>query len=142
MHNAFELKYKNANLIKRLMAYSIMIFMMNHDIDENSPLDEWKLNNKCWNGEIPSIFELDIIVDEMNKHKDTLNEEFKLNVNEWNRDDIRSLMHRFNVYHSALSQTEGKNLTALDISLKIKSYVNHSFWWYFKTSLSLMKSES
>ena len=130
---AFKAAFIDKLFYQKLLAYCSIIGAMKYEGNEERPIEEWKPNDKYWMGsELPSIYDLDIITDEMNHQRDDINMTFKLNVNTWSRDDVRLLMRSFEHMYDGFCYVNNRKLSLFEVCAKLSSFVNCSFWQHWR----------
>lgn len=132
--DAFKCAFIRKKFYKKLLAYGCIIGCMKYkynEIDTNIPSDKWK-RTEVWDGELPSIYNLDAIVDKMNNQRDELNEICKLDEDEWSRDDVRNLMQAFEQIHNGFSRVENRDFNLVESCSEIIKFINTPFWHRFK----------
>lgn len=125
------------NFYKKLLAYGYVISCMKYDHEDQNFLSNDLKRNDVWNDELPSIYNLDEITNEMNSQRDKLNKTFKFNVVKWNRNDVRNLMQAFKQMHNDFSKLKNKNFTLIESYSTLKTYIEISFWRRFKINYKL-----
>lgn len=140
--DAFKYAFIKKKFYKKLLAYGSIIGCMKYDeIDANIPPDEWK-RTEVWDGELPSIYNLDAIVDRMNSERNELNERCKLDEDEWHRDDVRNLMQAFEQLHNGFSRVENRDFNLAESCSKIMQFIEMPFWRRFKHFYEIYNNES
>lgn len=134
-------KMTSKSIYAKLVMYGTVICAMAYDVDESIPTEEWKLSNKYWLGEMPSIYDLDTIVDEMSKYGISL-EVGKSKPSNWSRDEVRELMETFNRVHDGFCMCSEKKLTIIDTLAKIKKFSNASIVQYAKWNWQMLAKKS
>ena len=138
--DAFKFTFIKKKFYRKLLAYGCIIGGMKYDKGGPS-IEDWKSNDKYWTGELPSIFNLDAIVDEMNNQHNDINKLFKLNVNVWNRDEVRCLMNTFETAHNGFSRVNNKDFTIMETCAKIMNWIDSSVWKHFNISYHMYKED-
>ena len=139
--DVFKYAFIKKKFYKKLLAYGCIIGSMKYDLDKNIPSDKWK-RTEVWEDELPSIYNLDEIVDKMNNHRNKLNELYKLDEDEWSRDDVRNLMQAFEQMHNGFSRVENRDFNLTESCLKLASFINIPFWRRFKYFYESYNNES
>lgn len=140
--DAIKYTFIKKKFYKKLLAYACVIGGMKYEENtKDIPIDQWKANDKYWASELPSIYNLDDIAESMNEQHDSINKTFKLDVDEWNRDEVRSLMNAFAEAHNGFSRINGKEFTLTETALKIKAFIDESFWQSFKSFYAIHKED-
>ena len=129
---AFKYTFLRKKFYRKLLAYGCVIGGMKYEGNEELPVEEWKPNDKHWQDELPSIFELDIITKEMNSQKEDIKKTFKLDVDNWDRDEVRFLMDRFECVYNGFCDVDNRKLTIMETCAKISVWVEQTFWQCFK----------
>lgn len=134
---AFTLSFSKKLMYKKLLAYGCIIGGMKYDGNSKDvSVDEWKPTN-CWSNELPSIYELDLITNEMNAQSNDINKTFNLNISSWNRDEVRALMNMFNQLYDGYCRLNNKNLTLMETCKTLNDSIDLTFWQRFRLLLQL-----
>ena len=139
--DAFKYAFIKKKFYKKLLAYGVIIGGMKYDVDRNIPSDKWKRTD-VWEDELPSIYNLDAIVDRMKNQRNKLNELYKLDEDEWSRDDVRNLMQAFEQMHNGFSRVENRDFNLTESCLKLTLFINIPFWRRFKYFYESYNNES
>ena len=136
--DAFRCTFLQKKLYRKLLAYGSIITDMKYadELDNDVPSNEWKPNDRLWIGELPTIYELDIITCKMNKDRDDINKTFKLSVKTWDRDEIRRLMDIFEYFHYRLCEINKRKLMLVETCARLIDAIETSFWTNFKVFIS------
>lgn len=127
---ALKLKLTNKRFYRKLLAYGCIIGGMKYN-DAGSSVEDWKTNDNFWVDELPTIYNLDSIVDEMNNQHDDINKTFKLKIDVWTRDEVRALMDAFEMVHNGFSKVNNRKFTIMETCAKIMNWIDSSFWYHF-----------
>ena len=90
-----------------------------------------------WEDTKPSIYDLDSIVNEMNENVCYINKRFHLSINEWTRDDVRPYIDLLDKYHYQMSNACKKDLSFVELTIKMLSFVEESWFNSFKSYVKL-----
>lgn len=129
---AFKYTFLYKKFYRKLFAYGCTIGGMKYEGNEELPVEEWKPNDKYWRDELPSIYDLDIITKEMNSQCNDIKKTFKLDVDAWDRDEVRNLMNSFEKVHNDFCHVNKKDLSIIETCVKISMWLKRSFWQNFK----------
>ena len=130
----FKRNILNRRTCKLFLAYGCIIAVMKHG--------ETLLEDRdCWNGELPSIWNLDDIVDAMNDLCEDINATFKLDVSEWKREEVKIIMNSFQKLYDDFCEVNNKQLHIAYVLGKLNKIHKESFVECFKAWYAIKKKE-
>lgn len=127
---AFKNNILKKNVYKKFIAYGLVISIMKHG-------DTLNEDNDCWEGELPSIYDLDSITNVMNENINGLNDTLKMKKDVWTRNEVKTLMVSFERAYNDYCKVFKKQLTIAFVMKRIHLLLEESFFTCFKNWYSM-----